>query len=91
MSRKLRPEVVVSCGFSSERNNATNHFRFDAHRVKFLLVHGSRLCAIVCHKDKTLAYAALGEHFECRNRNLTFLPQHVDCLRDVIKQMVSGP
>jgi len=74
MIRRLHPGVGVSRGFSSGGNNATNHFRFDAHRVKFLLVHGSGLCAVVRHEDKTLACAALGEHFECRDRNLTFLP-----------------
>jgi len=48
------------------------HFRFDAHRVKLLLVHGSGLCAIVRHKDKTLAYAVLGEYFPAGTKSLPF-------------------
>ena len=49
--------------FQSSWMIVTNHFCFDAHSVELLLVHCSGLCAVIRHKDKTLACAVLAEHF----------------------------
>jgi len=71
-SRRLRPGVVVSVDLADLATGATNHFRFDAHRVKLLLVHGSGLCAVVRNKDKTLAYAELEQHFYAGTKTVPF-------------------
>jgi len=72
MTQRLHPEAVVSCGFSPCGKIRTNHFRFDAHGVELLLVHGSRLCAVVRHKDKTLAYTVSGEYLYAVTGTLPF-------------------